>query len=218
MHELRVTLLADGPSDRALLPILLWLLAEHGVRHAIQAILADPGRVNQRVRTLEERIPRAISLYPCDLLFVHRDAEREPHARRHHEIRVALAQVRQAGYALPAAVCVVPVRMHEAWLLFDEAAIRMASGNPNGRAPLELPRFATIEGLPDPKETLSQIIRAASGLRGRRLQQLKVSTQRVADGIEDFSPLRALPAFQTLEAEVHQVVEAQGWNRADAPA
>jgi hypothetical protein len=36
-------------------------------------------------------------------------------------------------------VCVVPVRMMEAWLLIDEMAIRRVAGNPNGRIPIELP-------------------------------------------------------------------------------
>jgi hypothetical protein len=36
MRELRYTLLSDGPSDRALLRILTWLLRTHGVEMAIQ--------------------------------------------------------------------------------------------------------------------------------------------------------------------------------------
>lgn len=35
MNELRYTLLSDGPSDRALLPILTWLLRQNGVTGAI---------------------------------------------------------------------------------------------------------------------------------------------------------------------------------------
>lgn len=35
MNEIRYTLLSDGSSDKALLPILTWLLRLHGVECAI---------------------------------------------------------------------------------------------------------------------------------------------------------------------------------------
>jgi len=133
MTELRYTLLADGSSDRALLPILSWTLQQQGVSSAIQATWADLGRLRHRPRTLSERIIAALELYPCDLLFVHRDAEREPFENRHTEIERALLEVARQEVSLPSAVCVIPVRMHEAWLLFNEWAIRMAAGNPRGR-------------------------------------------------------------------------------------
>lgn len=43
MEELRYTLVAEGGSDRALLPVLDWLLIENGVRCPIQAAWADLG-------------------------------------------------------------------------------------------------------------------------------------------------------------------------------
>ena len=111
-------------------------------------------------------------------------------------------EVARQNQNLSAALCVVPVRMQEAWLLFDEAALRTAAGNPRGRQELQLPRLGDIERLPDPKAILRQIIRTASGLSGRRLHRLEVSTQRVAELIDDFTPLRALLAFQALEQEL----------------
>ncbi|GAB4206555.1 MAG: hypothetical protein OHK0022_33710 [Roseiflexaceae bacterium] len=118
---------------------------------------------------------------------------------------------------LPATVCVIPVRMHEAWLLFDEVAIRAAAGNPNGRQPFQLPRLAEVERMPDPKERLNQLLKTASGLHGRRLQNwAQVPTWRIADLIDDFAPLRALPAFQAFEEELRSVVTARGWR--DLPA
>ena len=77
MSELRYTLLTDGSSDAALLPILTWLLTTNGVAWAIQAEWADLRRV-RRSRKLADRIILSLALYPCDLLFVHRDAEKEP--------------------------------------------------------------------------------------------------------------------------------------------
>lgn len=41
MRDLRYTLVADGSSDVALLPILTWLLRRNGVALSIQATWAD---------------------------------------------------------------------------------------------------------------------------------------------------------------------------------
>lgn len=101
--------------------------------------------------------------------------------------------------------------MQEAWLLFDIKAIRAASGNPNGRQPLELPTLANIEHLADPKVILQQLMRQASGLHGHRLQRMAFHAWRVTDFIEDFSPLRNLSAFQQLENELIQVIVQNQW-------
>ena len=136
MKELRYTLVSDGSSDRALLPILSWLLDAHGVHYPIQADWADLRRLPDPPKNLASRIEKSLELYPCDLLFVHRDAENCTLARRKAEISEILTAM---SLARPPAVCVVPVRMLEAWLLFDEAALRRASGNPNGRTPPATP-------------------------------------------------------------------------------
>ena len=54
-------------------------------------------------------------MYPCDLLFVHRDAERESIEQREKEIRESLEK--SAMERTPPVVRVIPVRMQEAWLL-----------------------------------------------------------------------------------------------------
>jgi hypothetical protein len=212
MSELRYTLVSDGKTDRALIPHLTWLLREHGVEQAIQSEWADLWRLPVKTQGLAEKIIKSLELYPCDLLFVHRDAEREPLESRVAEIQTA---VEEAGHitTVPPVICVVPVRMHEAWLLFDEAAIRRAAGNPNGRQQLNLLSPNRIEGLPDPKITLYDLLRRASGLSGHRLARLRVRTYatQVSAYIEDFSPLRALHAFNSLEADIENTVRNQGW-------
>jgi hypothetical protein len=45
MREISYTLLCDGSSDKALLPILTWLLRTHQVKCAIQANWADLRRL-----------------------------------------------------------------------------------------------------------------------------------------------------------------------------
>src|ERR1700755_3649159 len=121
MSEIRYTLLSDGPSDRALIPILTWLLRQHLRGYAIQSEWADLWRLPVKPRDLSERMIRSVELYPCDILFVHRDAEREPHAVRLSEVEGAIIEARRS-FPLPSVIAVIPVRMHEAWLLFDEAA------------------------------------------------------------------------------------------------
>lgn len=113
----------------------------------------------------------------------------------------------------PKAVCVVPVRMQEAWLLFDETAIKHAAGNGAFRDSLDLPPLRELEAVPDPKAVLYDRLQRASGLHGRRLRAFPVGqrARRVAELIDDFSPLRALPAFCALEADVQRVVSQSHW-------
>jgi hypothetical protein len=103
----------------------------------------------------------------------------------------------------------VPVRETEAWLLFDEGAIRRAAGNPNGVSPLHLPRIAECEQLPDPKSVLFNTLIDASGLKGRRRRSFRPQNARarLGDLIDDFSPLRVLSAFQRFEIDVQRVVD-----------
>lgn len=212
MKELRYTLLSDGSSDRALIPLLTWLLRAHGVECAIQSRWADLRRVPKPPKKLSERIRLSLDLYPCDLLFIHRDAEKEPHKVRVAEIQEAISEALKSVPVLHA-VCVVPMRMQEAWLLFDEAALRRAAGNPRGRTILQLPASAQVEQLPDPKSILYERLREASELTGRRLKNFPVRerAQRVAELIDDFEPLRNLTAFGALEAEIKQVLQALVW-------
>jgi len=203
MDEIRYTLISDGSSDRALLPILTWVLREMGDVRRVQSVWADLGRLPQPPQGLSEHIFSAIDLFPCDLLFLYRDAEREDPESRYKEIRIALQEAIKWGFQVPV-VCVVPVRMTEAWLLLDEPAIRRAAGNPNGTNPLDVPDLAIIEQVPDPKSLLFQILREASGLTGRRLKKFDTAECRIriTELISDFSPLRQLSAFQRLENDI----------------
>jgi hypothetical protein len=204
--ELRYTLLSDGSSDRALIPILNWLLQSHLTDWAIQSQWADLRRLDKSLRnTFEKRIKLSLELYPCELLFIHRDAEGEPREIRINEIHTAIAQVFSVSIPI---VCVVPVRMTEAWLLFDTSALRKAASNPNGDITLQLPDIRRLEHVPDPKSELHRVLRQASGLTSRRLRRFSASdcTHRVSELINDFSPLRILPAFAALESEVEDAI------------
>jgi len=105
MPELRYTLLADGTSDRALMPHLTWLLQQRLPSYAVQAEMAELWTLppSKRPKGLTERIKMTLELYRCDLLFIHRDAEREARGVRVEEIRNALTeavQVALRGYFL----------------------------------------------------------------------------------------------------------------------
>ena len=203
MRELTFTLLADGPSDAALIPILRWSLRQHMQLTTIQSEWADLRRLPNPPRDLPGRILEALKLYPCDVLFVHRDAENQNPDLRYREIEEAMERV-AAEIGRKCYVCVVPVRMQDAWLLINQSAIRRAAGNPNGTKALALPDVSKIESIPSPKKRLLQLLKDASELRGRRLKKFRPTkhVHLIAANISDFSLLRQLPAFQRLEADI----------------
>ncbi len=218
MNELRYTLVSDGSSDAALVPILTWLLRTLGVEIAIQPNWADLGRAPLPSKpSLADKVRWGIDLYPCDLLFVHRDTERDPRLKRVEEIDTAVTEAAKRTVGIPPAVCVIPVRMQEAWLLFDESAIKCAAGNRAYNHSLHLPDIKDIESLPDPKTLLYERLKRASDLGTHRLRRFRYhqKARRVAEYIEDFSPLRALPAFAALEQDLAVVLRAFGWSVLD---
>ena len=205
---LTFTLLSDGSSDRALLPILRWLLLQNSSLDFSDQ-WADLRSLRRPSKLLSERIQTTLALYPCDLLFIHRDAEGESRESRVMEIREHL----QEADSQQTAICVVPVRMQETWLLFDQAALRSAADNPKGRMSLELPPLKRLEEVPDPKNLLWSLLATASGLRPGRLRRFDPGPRihRLADLIEDFSPLRGLSAFQALEEDLRQLLAERSW-------
>ena len=95
MDVLTCTLMADGASDRVLIPKLQWLLDRH-CPSACALNFAE--RRSSRSNSLGDRITAALADYPCNLLFVHRDAEAEADApaSRQQEIEAAWACRRAA--------------------------------------------------------------------------------------------------------------------------
>jgi hypothetical protein len=211
MPSLRYTLLSDGPTDANLIPIINWTLREAADLLVAEGNWADLRRLPRPPVSFAERIESAFDLFPCDVLFIHRDAEREEPERRHAEIRNAVNQAINNGFEVPA-VAIVPVRMTEAWLSFDENAIRNAAGNPNGDVALNLPPLSKTEAVPDPKSGLRTALTVASGLTGRRRKKFNDSRAlwRIVDFIEDFSSLRQLSAFQVFEETV-RALNANAW-------
>ena len=202
------TLLAEGGSDRSLIPIARWLFEQLLPEHTpVRGEFADLSRLPSPPGPLSERIRCAVDLYPCDVLLVHRDADCRDPCPRFAEIGEAYGEADVEGTL----VCVVPIRETEAWLLFDETAIRRAAGNPNGTVPLSLP-FGSAEGIANPKQVLLDSLQTASELSGRRLKRFRAGEARwkLANLIDDFEPLRGLAAFQRFEADVVQFIDEVG--------
>ena len=208
---MRFTLVTDGPSDQALIPILIWSLRRHGAQSAMEPQWFDPRRLPNPPRQLGPRISLYLKLYPCELLFVHRDAEGQPLSQRVKEIVEAVDEIR-ADVSIPPFVPVVPVRMMEAWLLQNAPAIRSAADNPNGGDELNLPAIREVENIPDPKEALYRLLITASGLGPRRRRAINPRrlVYRVADLSSDFSVLDAVPAFARFNTELGTVLRQNG--------
>lgn len=198
MKPLRYTLVADGSSDRTLIPILNWLFDRADIPYQPQFADALPPASDG----LRQRVLMALKRYPCDLLLVHRDAENQKFEERITEVQRELSGVEQCYTPI------VPVRMTEAWLLSSETAIRQAAGNPRGKMGLNLPAWREWEHKPDPKAILFEALECASGLQGRHLRRFDGyrARHRVAELTDDFSPLEKLPAFIHLRDSLNTFV------------
>ena len=199
--DLTYTLITDGSSDRALIPIINWALDQvDGVRYNSQYAEISL----KQSAGLFRRAEAAINVYECDILFVHRDAESSNIDRRIEEIKNQLSKLNKPH------IPVVPIRMTEAWLLVDEQAIRSAASNPNGKAKLDLPEVNKLEKLLDPKEVLFEKLKLASELPPGRLRKFRPETyrHRVAELISDFSQLRNLSAFVQFENSLTESIQA----------
>lgn len=192
------SLVADGPFDEVLIPIISWSLKGMGVS-VIEGVWADFRRLPSPPKTLADKLTKCLELYPAELIFVHRDSEGEPPEHRYEEIERARREVQ-----LLSLVPIVPVRMTEAWLLGDEQAIRAAAGNPNGKEPLPMPRIRDLEAIADPKDLLLALLGQASGLNVRRMASLKLPylARRVVDYTDDFAHLHTLSAFMSFQSSL----------------
>ncbi len=184
----KYTLLTDGSSDRSLIRIIDWVLgrAKSGLASGFISQYADLRLLSERATKLDKRIRQTIDCFPCDMLFIHRDAENRPWSARITEIQEAAIAA-----AVQCHIAVVPVRMTEAWLLTNEQAIRKAADNPNGQIELDLQHWVVLRPSGS-KKSLRDLIMAASEKRGRQRDKIKhdlsFRIHRVAELTDDFSP------------------------------
>jgi hypothetical protein len=201
---IQATLVTDGSSDVVLVRILEWLMTQ--LTHSeFEVRWADLRSLRRPPNGLGERLLAATELYDSQILFVHRDAEAQLPDFRYREVAAA----NQTGIAH---VCVVPVRMQEAWLLHDEDSLRRAADRPSGTEALEIPPPHRWEELSDPKQVLHRALRTANGATGRRAKKFNPgrAAHRLAELITDWSPLRSLTAFARLEADTRAALRGIG--------
>ena len=181
-RQLSFCVVADGGTDRVLVPIIQWAI--HQLDPDVEILEpAFSKRTSSMADFLAAYRPEAM------LTFLHRDAENRSLDERLQEFP------QDADNEI---VPVVPVRMSEAWILFDGSAISRAAGRPSSH--VTVPEIAELERLADPKTRLEELLLEAAGSpTGRRLKMFKRSIVdrrvSVASLITDFSPLRKLSAF-----------------------
>ena len=78
MDEVTCTLLAEGSTDAALIPILQWVVREQSMDMLVQIEFANLRHVPNPQSSLLEQIRLAVELYPCRVLFIHRDSDAQP--------------------------------------------------------------------------------------------------------------------------------------------
>lgn len=190
---LRVLFLGEGTSDEGLVPHIERIAAEADVPVAVSSPALDwlSPPVGHSVADKLRAVRRLSDSY--DLAVLQRDADRGPDQDRRDEIASAVA----AEWPELAHMPVVPVRTLEAWLLLDEQAIRQVAGNPSGRMDLQLPRAATVERIPDPKQKLKDTSAVASGVKGRRLAEVQKrfprNRHRLFELLDQQGPVSTVP-------------------------
>ena len=197
-RQLTFAVIADGKTDRLLVPIIEWAIH----------------RLDPEVEILEPEFQRRsgsvaefLNAYDSSamLIFVHRDAENRPLDDRLTEFEpVSRIDV----------VPVIPVRMSEAWILFDGFAIARAAGSPSAKVPV--PRLSEIEGIAEPKDLLERLLFEAagspSGRRGKVFKRSLVERRMsVAGHIGDFSPLEGLSAFKRFQCALAERYPYSGY-------
>lgn len=202
--QLNYVLISDGTSDRALLPVIDFTLRKYHATVSFKGERADFSRLLKKPKSLSEKIESVVDLFNPPVLFVHRDAENEKSATRLNEIEEAIQIASKKISPEKEFIKIIPVKMTEAWLLFNEKAIRKASGNPNGNVRLNIPKIKTLESIQDPKSILEKLIKDSSQLSARRLKalNLRFCIQLVSQNIDDFTPLNNLKSYNHFEEQI----------------
>jgi len=209
MIEVTALYIAEGTSDGPLADLVATLCAERGLLLDItipdfsllqDKVKKDPG---SRLSASRELMGAEV-----DVVIIHRDTDNTDTAKRLAEMHEAMAADGRTVPLIP----VIPVRMTEAWSLLDEAAIRSAAGNPNGRNSLTLPKPNRVESIADPKQLLREVLLEASGATGRRRRMVAArfdqNRRRLLQDIDPNGPISQLPSWQALVEAVDVAVAA----------
>lgn len=206
----RALFLADGSSDLPLAQHVERLCHRHGL--ALDVVPVPSDRLRRGTgRRVQDRVAAVLATDPAfECVFVHRDAEAQDPERRHREVKTG---ANRAGFMGPT-VAVVPIRMTEAWLLLDEAAIRRVAGRPSGQDPLDLPTVSEVERLADPKRRLREVLETAACVTGRRLRTFQRRfpdhRRRLLEQLDPDGRVTELGAWRRLNTDIAALAEALG--------
>ncbi|WP_086001467.1 DUF4276 family protein [Plesiocystis pacifica] len=202
--KLSFVFIGEGPTDALLTPHLERLCLEadprvievRGTHIDFSSIPGAPGRrLVDQLSWVREHASRA------DIVFIHRDAD----SRDAEPVRQRIAKAVSTAGIEAKWVAVVPVQELEAWLLVDEAAIRLAVANPRGKASLDLPKPKHVEMRANPKEALKKAI-VVAGKSGRAAANFAEARRRLLERIDIHGPVSQLPAWRRLVDDVGAVV------------
>jgi hypothetical protein len=207
MKDLKYTLIADGSSDKTLMQIIKWSLDDLFPQLPNEGSFADFRNIQNPPKNLKDKVKLVSIYYPFDILFIHRDAETTD-LKRIEQRKIEISNELTYDY-IKKIVCVIPIKMMETWLLFDIEAIKKAAGNRNYKGEINVPQIKNLEKEQQPKILLHDLLKEASGLKGRHLRNFNTdkAVHLVAENIEDFSPLKKLTAFNIFEQELKIVVD-----------
>ena len=185
-RQITYTVVADGGTDRLLVPVIDWAI--HRLDPEVDILEPE---FEKRTGSVGEYFS---SYSPTTMLvFAHRDAEGSSIDHR-------LREFDNVSGVVP----VIPVRMSEAWLLIDGDAIARAA---DSRVTVSVPRLNTLEQIADPKTVLETLLFGAAGSpTGRRAKKFKDSLAKrrvnLASLIKDYSPLESLEAFRRFQSSL----------------
>ncbi|MGH8966734.1 MAG: hypothetical protein ACRDXB_15600, partial [Actinomycetes bacterium] len=195
-------------SDAPLADIVESLFLERGVQLSLTR--PDFGLLPKVEKDVASRLDAGARMLggTVDVVVAHRDADGAGWHARRQEIETAAEKCRVGRLVVP----VIPVRMTEAWLLLDEAAIRSVAGNPSGRVALDLPKVHETERLADPKTALREALTCAASVTGRRRDRLSrrfsESRRQLMERLDPRGPVTKLRSWQDLVDAVDAAVAA----------
>jgi len=216
----RSTLVAEGSTDGALGPMLTWLLERHLPQADVETthVLSMDELSGIAKADLVGRMRRALDHYPCEILFVHRDADSEDDAPRYEEIRRAVAHLAPA----PPVIAVVSIQAVEAWLMFHADALFHAVRK-RARVAFDLPPLRTVQSIAHPKQRFHALLRAAHAETGRAASAFRPHHADYYIAIADFiaatpqgfepllDPRNQVTAFQRLSASIVALAPSLNW-------
>jgi hypothetical protein len=218
MPQLVLALYTEGQTDlNFLTPLVVRachsIFTEHNV-HQIEVVepfsvnhqLDPKGKVSQAKRILQAA--RLAESYHA--LLVHNDADKRTRAKTiQFQFQPGYDEVQKQ----PSGVCkqllpIIPIRMIEAWLLVDAQALCRSMATKLSFDQLGLPLSPTrIEGDPNPKQTLEEMLRKANAKRSRATRVERGDLYQLLGESIDLKQLERLSAYQDFITDLTSTIK-----------